>query len=662
MLRQTSKIIISLSLLTLTAFADDAPAWLRQTASASVPSYDKQVPAVVLLDESRVTINDEGKVKTVNTYAIRILTKEGRSAALAREVYQTKTGKMRELKAWLIPATGKVIEYGKKDAVDIAANENDVYNEYRLRTISAREDAQVGDVFGYEAISEETTVFTQFDWTFQARFPVIASRFTITSPELWSVESITFNRAHIAPTMNGNTQTWELRHLPPIEPCPNSPPLSSVVPRLAVNLFPPANAKTTFGRSFKSWGDVSAWAFEATDSQANLNDALVIKAKELAAPIQNEAKTEFEKVQAIARYAQSVRYISIQTNIARGGGYRPHAATDVFAKNYGDCKDKANLMRAMLKAIGIESYLVSIYAGDATYVRAEWPSPQQFNHCIIAVKVSAATTAESIVQDSTWGRLLIFDPTDEHTPFGTLPDHEQDSLALIIAGANGALVKMPGASAETILLERTIEATLTAEGTLTATWRENAAGVMAAYSREEFKSFSEADYRKRIESLIARSVPRANVSKITPQDVAAEGTFKLEVELKAADYAQLIQNKMLLFKPALLSYPEPVTLNEAKREQAILMEADSRRETIRITLPKGFAIDELPAAQTLQESFGLCEMKYEVKDGVVIYARTIKLKKETIPATQGEQVRRFFARIKAAEQNPVVLIRNATSK
>ena len=41
-------------------------------------------------------------------------------------------------------------------------------------------------------------------------------------------------------------------------------------------------------------------------------------------------------------------------------------ATEVFAKSYGDCKDKANLMRAMLKIVGITAFPVSIYSGDPT--------------------------------------------------------------------------------------------------------------------------------------------------------------------------------------------------------------------------------------------------------------------------------------------------------
>ena len=103
------------------------------------------------------------------------------------------------------------------------------------------------------------------------------------------------------------------------------------------------------------------------------------------------------------------------------------------ARNYGDCKDKATLMRALLKAVGIDSYLVTISADDRTFVRQERASPGQFNHAIIAVKVSDAVTLPTVIADSPLGRLLVFDPTDRITPVGSLPVEEQGSYALVIA-------------------------------------------------------------------------------------------------------------------------------------------------------------------------------------------------------------------------------------
>src|SRR5215471_19975928 len=55
--------------------SDDVPGWLRQAAAVNVPAYDKKVPAVVLLDESRVTVDDEGRVTTVRNYAVKVLSR-----------------------------------------------------------------------------------------------------------------------------------------------------------------------------------------------------------------------------------------------------------------------------------------------------------------------------------------------------------------------------------------------------------------------------------------------------------------------------------------------------------------------------------------------------------------------------------------------------------
>ena len=46
-------------------------------------------------------------------------------------------------------------EFDKKETLDLALLDNDVYNEVRVRSIVASSDAQVGDVFGYEAEIED---------------------------------------------------------------------------------------------------------------------------------------------------------------------------------------------------------------------------------------------------------------------------------------------------------------------------------------------------------------------------------------------------------------------------------------------------------------------------------------------------------------------------
>src|SRR5205085_2631810 len=352
------------------AASDDVPAWLKQAAAASAPAYDKKVPAVVLYNECSVIVSEDGRVTTTTNYAVRVLTHEGRDAAFARALYYTGSGKVRDFKAWLLRSTGDVKKYGKDETLDLALNADDVYDEARLRAISARDDVDAaGAVFGYQAVTEENTVFTQDDWNFQTRLPSLLSRYSLTLPTGWRASGVVFNHDRVEPTVSGTTYTWELKDLPFIEDEPNGPTMSSIVPRLAISFSPAGGASSAMGPSFQTWAEVSRWLSTLHDPQAEPDDAIAAKAHELTA----NSKTELEKIQAIGRYVQGVHWISIQSGVKRGGGMRPHRAADVFAKNYGDCKDKANLMRAMLRAVKITAFPVDIYSGDRTYVREEWP-------------------------------------------------------------------------------------------------------------------------------------------------------------------------------------------------------------------------------------------------------------------------------------------------
>ena len=645
-------ILGALLLMSAAVFADEPPAWLRQAAAVNLPTYGKEVRAVVLHDEANKKVEEDGRITTTTLWAVKILSREGRGQASASESYNTGSGKIKEMRAWLIRPTGEVRSYGKKETVDMALADNDVYNDARMKRISAADEADAGCVFGYEIITEEREVFSQFVWYFQTLNPVVMSRLTVALPQGWRAEAITFNHDKIEPTMNGNSYTWELRNLPPVEVEPSSPRISKLVTNIAVNVFASQNRPTML-RSFASWKDVSRYTSELNDPQSAFSEPMAAKARELTA----SAKTEFERIQAVGRYAQSVNYISIQIDLGKGGGYRPHLATDVFAKNYGDCKDKANLMRAMLKSLGIESYPVVIYSGDPNRVQPEWPSPQQFNHCIIAVKVGDATDAATVIKHPQLGRLMIFDPTDDDTPVGDLPDHEQGSYALIAAGEAGDLVKMPSTPPEANRMERSIEAVLGVDGSLNATVRERSFGQEAVDERRLFKRSARPQYNTQIERWITATVPGAKVSKIEPVDGSHNGQFALDVEFESTSYAKSMRGNLLMFKPAIVSRRSSVFLTEAKRTHPVVLSAEAYNETVKIKLPANFVVDEMPEGAEINQPFGSYAVTYEVKDGYLIYKRSLILKSATIPVEQYAAIRNFFGRIVGSEQAPVVLAR-----
>src|SRR2546425_8864733 len=130
----------------------------------------------------------------------------------------------------------------------------------------------------------------------------------------------------------------------------------------------------------------------------------------------------------------------------------------------------------MLKVAGIASYPVAIYSGDPFYVRESWPSPQQFNHAIIAISVSDTTPRAASVEHPALGRLLFFDPTDPDTSVGDLPQQLQGSFALIAAGEKGGLVRIPTIPPDTDELQRQTDLVLSPDGTIEATMEENSIG------------------------------------------------------------------------------------------------------------------------------------------------------------------------------------------
>src|SRR5437764_506788 len=78
-----------------------------------------------------------------------------------------------------------------------------------------------------------------------------------------------------------------------------------------------------------------------------------------------------------------IRYVAISLGI---GGWQPHPAADVFLHRYGDCKDKASLMHAMLREIGVDSYLVLINTERGSVTR-DSPAHNGFNHVVLAIKL-----------------------------------------------------------------------------------------------------------------------------------------------------------------------------------------------------------------------------------------------------------------------------------
>lgn len=106
----------------------------------------------------------------------------------------------------------------------------------------------------------------------------------------------------------------------------------------------------------------------------------------------------------------NIRYVALALG---RGGLQPRAVNEILSTAYGDCKDKAILLSAMLESIGIASTPVLIHSGNSFWM-PELPTLQSFNHMI--------TYIPSLD--------MYVDATERWAPFGVLPPEDSSKKVL----------------------------------------------------------------------------------------------------------------------------------------------------------------------------------------------------------------------------------------
>jgi transglutaminase-like putative cysteine protease len=174
---------------------------------------------------------------------------------------------------------------------------------------------------------------------------------------------------------------------------------------------------------FADWKAVATWAVPMyrtpTDAGADVRREIErIKAA--------SADTKTRVAEALHFVQREIRYLGVQVGI---GTHRPNTPALVLKRRFGDCKDKAVLLVALLQGLGIDAKPALVHTELASAVQRALPSPAAFNHVLVRAKVDGVTY---------W-----IDPTRSLQPSGLDHLHQPDyGYALVIDPAANALEKM----------------------------------------------------------------------------------------------------------------------------------------------------------------------------------------------------------------------------
>ena len=633
------------------ASAGDAPAWMHAQVNAPLPPHDEKTDAILLYSETDVTVLSTDKIKTTIREAYKILRPNGREHGTVY-VYFNPSRKIKSLHGWCIPAQGKDYEVKDKDAVDRALGGggelvDDV--KFRVLTIPAPDP---GNIVGYEYEVEERPFFLQDMWYFQDTDPVRETHYSLQLPPGWEFRDFWLNHPEVKPSESGNNLwQWTVSDVKEIRHEPAMPPYVGVAGQMIVTFFPPGGKALN---GFAAWDDMGKWYGTLLAGRTDPSPEI----KQQVATVTAGKNTPVQKMQAIAQFVQhDIRYVAIELGI---GGWQPHPAPEVFSHRYGDCKDKATLMRAMLHEIDVDSYHVVINTERGAVTR-NTPAHHGFNHAIVAIKLPEGLKDPALIavrEDPKLGRILFFDPTDDITPFGQIRGELQDNYALLVIPDGGELIPLPQQPSSMNSVERTAKLTLDAGGTLKGSVKEVCLGERAASERYALmKVTNDADRVKPIETLLSNSMSSFRLTHATFSNLQrTDQPFGFDYSFESDHYAKNAGG-LLLVRPRVLGNKAFGYLETKEpRKFSIEFEAPARDvDTFEIAIPAGYEVDDMPPPVDADFSFASYHSKTEVTGGVIRYTRTFEVKELSLPVDRADELKRFDRAVTGDERNTVVL-------
>ncbi|NIJ50508.1 tetratricopeptide repeat protein [Rhizomicrobium electricum] len=211
-----------------------------------------------------------------------------------------------------------------------------------------------------------------------------------------------------------------------------------------------------FVSSFKDYGDLG----RAYAAQSEPKAAVTDKIRTLAEQITKGTTDRREQARLTYEWvAKNIRYVAIELG---QGSFVPHDADTVLARGYGDCKDHEVLLRALLKAKGIEAQGVLIN-GTNDYALTDAPSFAQLNHIITYLPEFG----------------VYLDASVPVAPFGVLPQTEYGKPAVLAVAKGAGLVTLPMPKPGAITIHQATVQKIAADGTLSGTTTTTATGPYA---------------------------------------------------------------------------------------------------------------------------------------------------------------------------------------
>jgi tetratricopeptide (TPR) repeat protein len=415
-------------------------------------------------------------------------------------------------------------------------------------------------------------------------------------------------------------RSWEVSGLPRVQTDGKMPGRAEVFSHVLVS-------------TYETWDQVGVWWWNLIKDQLIVDAEIKARVKELTDGVTDDR----EKVRVIHEWVvKNTRYVGIEFGVH---GWKPYRTTLCFRRRFGDCKDKASLIKVMLDAAGVETNLVLLRTRRLGGITQVPPSLTIFNHAIAYVPQFD----------------LYLDGTAEFSGTEELPFADQGQLSLIVADGGKVTVRITDVNpSEKNTMVRTLDVDLTLPEPL-VTGRIEARGGDAVFYRRRFDTVDQR--RETLESVLSRAYPGAKLrssrfESVTDinKPVKVEFTFTGGGFIKESGASRFLLPAGRHFR-MLNSYA-----SQASRDQDLMLGAPFQATYIlTYRLPPKTRPAALPEEASEQTQFGSFRIARELKGNLLRIEVSYTFSTERIGVADYPGFRDWLGRMDRALSQPIVL-------
>lgn len=601
-------------------------ALVSQVSLADIKSYVS--PVTVLNDDDAFEVNKDGTYVEEESVSLRINDASAiQNYGHSRLVFTRGRESIKVLGAYTRTPNGKRLKvpadkiYTQQLPMSAKAP---LFGDIMVKAI-VFPDVQVGSVLSYQYRRIVTKPLFDGEFTAFESLPKVMTikktRISVTAPanmKLFTEKHGAIEGGEIQAGRAGTHRwIWNANDLNAVRPEPGSVSPAQVSPFVAISTF----------------SDYQAVA-NAYGVKANQAAAVTPKVRRLADRITNGIAGRRQQAKALYNWvSKNIRYVAIYFGL---GGVVPHKADDIIDNAYGDCKDHATLLQALLEAKGIRSSQALVNAKNL-YTLPKTPlSSDIFNHSINYLPKYH----------------LFLDTTLGQAPFGRLAPQEYGKPALVVNAGSGRpqIISIPDTVPAQDQAKSLTRALLHSNGDVTGKVYFADKGMFKALDRKILSTVPKGMQAQVAGRLISRMGVQGSgdLDYNDPDDLSKPLKFRGQFYLPS--YADLSGDGAFQFPvgiPDLMGMGMRLAhiISLPSRSMPFICPANRRIQSIQLALPESLQ-PRLPRPVKFSNALGSYQSTYELKGHLLKVKRVLSLdsKSATCKANQYAQLQALYSK------------------